>query len=82
MKIRNLLLLAVASLLMVSCADIKSVSYMNNIDEIPAAALSAATTQVGDFSIKPGKKVTITVTVKTYGYAQYYAYRAVNFKYN
>ena len=35
-----------------------------------------------DFSIKPGKKVTITVTVKTYGYAQYYAYRAVNFKYN
>jgi len=35
-----------------------------------------------DFSIKPGAKVTITVTVKTYGTAQYYAYRAVNFKYH
>ncbi len=61
MKIRNLLLLAVASLLMVSCADIKSVPYMTNIDEIPAAALSAATTQAGDFSIKPGDLLQINV---------------------
>ena len=61
MKIRNLLLLAVASLLLAACADVKSVPYMTNIDEIPTAALSAVTAQAGDFTIKPGDLLQINV---------------------
>ena len=35
-----------------------------------------------DCSIKSGGKLTITVTVKTYGACEYFAYRSYNFKYN
>ena len=52
---RNLLLLAVLSLLMASChTNGDEIPYMTNIDQIPSAALAAVTTQAGDFTIKPG----------------------------
>lgn len=35
-----------------------------------------------DCSIKSGGKLTITVTVKTYGACEFFAYRSYNFKYN
>ena len=35
---------------------------MTNIDEIPSAALAAATTQAGDFTIKPGDMLQINVS--------------------
>ena len=35
-----------------------------------------------DCSIKAGGKLTITVTVKTYGACEFFAYRSYNFKYN
>ena len=54
MKIRNLLLIAVVALLFVSCKEPQQVPYMTNIDQIPPAALATATTQAGDFTIKPG----------------------------
>lgn len=54
-------MLALASLLLAACADVKSVPYMTNIDDIPAAALSAVTTQAGDFAIKPGDLLQINV---------------------
>jgi len=62
MKIRNLLLALIASLLLVACNASKEVPYMRNIDEIPIAALSEAVAQAGDFSIKPGDMLQITVS--------------------
>ena len=35
---------------------------MTNIDKVPSAALSAATTQAGDFTIKPGDMLQINVS--------------------
>ena len=61
MKIRNFFVLAVASLLLAACGDVKSVPYMTNIDDIPDVALSAAKAQAGDFSIKPGDMLQINV---------------------
>lgn len=63
MKIRNLLLLAVLSLVLVSCGTSgQEVVYMQNIDSIPPAALTTVTTQAGDFSIKPGDMLQINVS--------------------
>lgn len=62
MKIRNLLLLAVTALMFVACTTEKEIPYMTNIDNIPAAALAAVTTQAGDFTIKPGDMLQINVS--------------------
>lgn len=62
MKIRNLLLLAVTALMFVACTTEKEIPYMTNIDSIPAAALAAVTTQAGDFTIKPGDMLQISVS--------------------
>ena len=63
MNIRNLLLLAVTSLLLFSCGTTgDEVTYMRNIDQIPAAALASVTSQAGDFTIKPGDMLQINVS--------------------
>lgn len=63
MNIRNLILLAVISLIVVSCGTQgKEIPYMQNIDEIPASALATATTQAGDFTLKPGDLIQINVS--------------------
>ena len=62
MKIRHLLLIAITALLFVSCKESQQVPYMTNIDQIPSAALAAATTQAGDFTIKPGDLLQINVS--------------------
>ena len=61
MKIRNLLLLAVIASMLIGCQTAKEVPYMTNIDQIPAAALTAATTKAGDFTIKKGDLLLINV---------------------
>lgn len=61
MKIRKLLFMAAAALLLVACQSAKEVPYMTNIDQIPTAALTAASTQAGDFTIKPGDMLQINV---------------------
>lgn len=63
MKIKNLLLLAVASLLLFSCGTTgDEIPYMQNVDKIPAAALATVTTQAGDFTIKPGDMLSINIS--------------------
>lgn len=63
MKIYNLLILAVASLMLVACGTTgQEVVYMQNIDQIPAAALGTVTTQAGDFTIKSGDMLLINVS--------------------
>lgn len=63
MNIRNLFLLAVISLIVASCGTQgKEIPYMQNIDQIPASALATATTQAGDFTIKPGDMLQINVS--------------------
>ncbi len=63
MKVYNLLLLAVASLMLVACGTTgQEVVYMQNIDQIPAAALTTVTTQAGDFTIKAGDMLLINVS--------------------
>ena len=62
MKIRNLLLFAVTAMMFVACTTEKEIPYMTNIDNIPAAALAAVTTQAGDFTIKPGDMLQINVS--------------------
>ena len=61
MKIRNLFMLAVASMMLAACNPTEDITLMSNIDQIPNAALTAATTQAGDFSIKPGDMLMINV---------------------
>lgn len=52
MKIKSLLLIAAMALMLASCGITgKEVVYVQNIDEIPSAALANAITQAGDFSI-------------------------------
>ena len=62
MKIRNLLLLAVAAMMFVACTTEKEIPYFTNIDNIPSAALASVTTQAGDFTIKPGDMLQIDVS--------------------
>ena len=62
MKIRNLLLLAVAAMMFVACTTEKEIPYFTNIDNIPSAALASVTTQAGDFTIKPGDMLQISVS--------------------
>ena len=62
MKIRNLFLIAIASLMLASCNPTEDITLMSNIDQLPSAALSAATTQAGDFTIKSGDLLLINVT--------------------
>ena len=63
MKIYNLLILAVASLMLVACGTTgQEVVYVQNIDQIPAAALGTVTTQAGDFTIKSGDMLLINVS--------------------
>lgn len=63
MKIKNLLLLAAVSLMLISCGTSgNEIPYMQNIDQIPAAALATVTTQAGDFTIKPGDMLSINVS--------------------
>lgn len=62
MKIRNLLLLAATALMFVACTTEKDIPYLTNIDDIPAAALAAITTQAGNFTIKPGDMLQISVS--------------------
>ena len=62
MKLRNLFMLAIASLMLVACGTSgQEVVYMQNIDQIPSSALSSVTTQAGDFTIKPGDLLLINV---------------------
>lgn len=62
MKMRNLLLLAVTAMMFVACTTEKEIPYMTNIDDIPAAALASVTSQAGDFTIKPGDMLQISVS--------------------
>ena len=62
MKIRNLLLLAVAAMMFVACTTEKDIPYLTNIEDIPAAALASVTSQAGDFTIKPGDMLQISVS--------------------
>ena len=62
MKIRNLLMLAVAAMMFVACTTEKDIPYFTNIDNIPSAALASVTTQAGDFTIKPGDMLQIDVS--------------------
>lgn len=62
MKIRNLLMLAVAAMMFVACTTEKEIPYFTNIDNIPSAALASVTTQAGDFTIKPGDMLQINVS--------------------
>ena len=61
MRIHNFLLLAVIALTLIGCQSAKDVPYMTNIDELPSSALAAATSQAGDFTIKPGDLLLINV---------------------
>lgn len=61
MKIRNLFMLAFVASMLVACNPAEDISYMTNIDNIPSAALAAATGQAGDFTIKPGDMLHINV---------------------
>lgn len=62
MKLSNLIMLAIASLMLVACGTSgQEVVYMQNIDQIPLSALSSVTTQAGDFTIKPGDLLLINV---------------------
>lgn len=61
MKLHHILSLAAALMLLVACKPEKEIAYMTNIDQIPSAALTAATTQAGDFTIKPGDLLQINV---------------------
>lgn len=62
MRIRNLLLLAATAMMFVACTTEKEIPYLTNINDIPAAALAAVTTQAGDFTIKPGDMLQIDVS--------------------
>ena len=42
MKIRNLFLLAVASLMLAACNPTEDITLMSNIDQVPSSALAAA----------------------------------------
>lgn len=70
-------MLAVASMMLVACNPAEDISYMTNIDQIPSAALGAATTQAGDFTIKAGDMLNINVAgsnddaVKPFNKTQY-----------
>ena len=55
-------MLAVTAMMFVACTTEKEIPYMTNIDNIPAAALAAVTTQAGDFTIKPGDMLQISVS--------------------
>ena len=62
MKIKNLLFIAATALMLVSCGTTgDEVVYMQNIDQIPSAALATAFSQAGDFTIKPGDMLHINV---------------------
>lgn len=61
MNIRNLLMLAAVSLMLAACNPTEDITLMNNIDQIPSAALAEATAQAGDFTIKPGDMLLINV---------------------
>ena len=61
MNIRNLLLSAVAILLLAACNPKEDISYMNNIDKLPATALGTVAAEAGDFSIKSGDMLHINV---------------------
>jgi len=62
MKLRNLILFAAAVLLLAGCDTAKKVPYMQNIDDLPSTALAAAVADAGDFSIKPGDMLYISVS--------------------
>lgn len=63
MNIRNLFLLSVLALILASCGTSgDEIPYMQNIEQLPASALTAAAVQAGDFSIKPGDMIQINVT--------------------
>lgn len=63
MKIKHLLFTAVAALILTACGTSgDEIPYMQNIDQIPSAALASATAQAGDFNIKPGDMLQINVS--------------------
>lgn len=63
MNIKKLFLLAAISLVLVSCGTSgKEVVYVQNIDQLPLEALTAATTKTGDFTIMPGDMLQINVS--------------------
>ena len=49
-------------MLLVACQSPKQVPYMTNIDQIPEASLAVASAQAGDFSMKVGDLLHITVS--------------------
>lgn len=62
MKLRYLFMLAIVSTMLVACGTSgQEVVYMQNIDQLPSAALSVAANQAGDFTIKPGDLLLINV---------------------
>lgn len=88
MKIKNLFLLAVVALMLAACETGKEVPYMQNIDEIPAAALASVSTHAGDFSIKTGDLLAINVAgsnsdaVKPFNKIQYVPTLGTGISYN
>jgi polysaccharide export outer membrane protein len=61
MKMRNLIILAFAAVMLVACKPSEDITYMNNIDKIPSEALRTASSQAGDFRIKAGDLLHINV---------------------
>lgn len=88
MKIHHILSLAIAVLLLAACNPEKDITYMTNIDQIPSAALATATTQAGDFTIKPGDMLMINVSssnsdaVKPFNKIQYIPTLGTNVNYH
>lgn len=62
MNIRNLLMLAVVTLMFAACTPTEDITLMSNIDQIPSSALAEASRQAGDFTIKPGDMLLINVS--------------------
>ena len=63
MKISNLLFSAAVALILTACGTSgDEIPYMQNIDQMPSAALASATAQAGDFNIKPGDLLQINVS--------------------
>lgn len=62
MKIGKFLFMTAAALMLVACQSAKEVPYMQNIDQIPPAALATVASQAGDFTMKVGDMLHITVS--------------------
>ncbi|MBR2084258.1 MAG: polysaccharide biosynthesis/export family protein [Muribaculaceae bacterium] len=62
MKFGKFLIMATVALLFVGCKSAKEVPYMQNIDQIPAESLASVSSQAGDFTMRVGDMLHITVS--------------------